>query len=306
MRDSHTKYERSWKLIVVLLLLAMTLPTITLASESPAHAAIDTTTIDARCKAILIEGLSCEEFWPSMHAAEGLTEMGHGERVRSHLEPMLAEITNPQHRVGLARELVRAGDTDKVTLIVNELKDPESNARVHAAETLFKLGLVGDIQAMREATTQPTDARLRVFACAALARHAQDKPEAQPELRVLRELLNHHDPAPRRHVTFVLGTLQDKESETWLLNRLAQPDLEESEYQSCLSALAQLGNQQGLDSLANLLTSESKSARAHAAMVVGDIGYHILRPELIALLDDPETDVRIRAAHALYKLDHSK
>ena len=35
----------------------------------------------ARCLEVLREGLKSDDFWPSMHAAEGLTLGGHGEEV---------------------------------------------------------------------------------------------------------------------------------------------------------------------------------------------------------------------------------
>ncbi len=63
-----------------------------------------------RCLAVLREGLRSDEFWPAMHAAEGLSRSGFGDEVQRALEPKLSEENDDQHRCGLARELVRAGD----------------------------------------------------------------------------------------------------------------------------------------------------------------------------------------------------
>ena len=41
------------------------------------------------CLEVLREGLRSNEFWPSIHAAEGLTLGGYGREVRAHLEPKL-------------------------------------------------------------------------------------------------------------------------------------------------------------------------------------------------------------------------
>src|SRR5690606_16233633 len=62
-----------------------------------------------RCLSILRKGLGADDFWPSIHAAEGLTLGGYGEEVIEALTPKLASETDDQRRCGLARELVRAG-----------------------------------------------------------------------------------------------------------------------------------------------------------------------------------------------------
>ena len=63
-----------------------------------------------RSLAVLREGLRGSEFWPAMHAAEGLTLGGHGAEVIEFLKPKLGAETDDQKRCGLARELARAGD----------------------------------------------------------------------------------------------------------------------------------------------------------------------------------------------------
>src|SRR5690606_22408226 len=63
----------------------------------------------ARCLKVLREGLASDDFWPSIHAAEGLTLGGYGDEVIAALTPKLASETDDQRRCGLARELVRAG-----------------------------------------------------------------------------------------------------------------------------------------------------------------------------------------------------
>ena len=50
-----------------------------------------------RCLKTLRDGLNSDEFWPSMHAAEGLTLAGHGDEVRQCLAPKLPLEKDDQH-----------------------------------------------------------------------------------------------------------------------------------------------------------------------------------------------------------------
>src|SRR5262249_34325650 len=77
--------------------------------EPSARLEIDEAT-RTRCVNVLRSGLGSDEFWPSMHAAEGLTSAGQGQDVRRALAPKLTTETDDQKRCGLARELVRAGE----------------------------------------------------------------------------------------------------------------------------------------------------------------------------------------------------
>lgn len=120
--------------------------------------------------AILRAGLQATgeaDFWPAMHAAEGLTAAGHGREVRSVLEPRLATENDARRRCGLARELVRAGDLAKVGDLTAVLASADPYGHVHAAESLFK---VGDAAAMERAFMQQDNIKLHLMAAAALDR----------------------------------------------------------------------------------------------------------------------------------------
>ncbi|MCH7687666.1 MAG: SPASM domain-containing protein [Planctomycetes bacterium] len=77
--------------------------------------------VKQRCLQILRDGMRSDEFWPSIHAAEGLTLAGYGGEVRKHLQPKLKTETDDQKRCGLARELVRAGDKAPVAIMLDIL-----------------------------------------------------------------------------------------------------------------------------------------------------------------------------------------
>ncbi|OYW20920.1 MAG: hypothetical protein B7Z55_06455, partial [Planctomycetales bacterium 12-60-4] len=97
-----------------------------------------------RCIAILREGFQADDFWPSMHAAEGLTVAGLGKEVREALTSRVPSEKDDQHRCGLARELVRAGDLSQVKVLAAVLASPDSYGHTHASESLFKVKQLGD------------------------------------------------------------------------------------------------------------------------------------------------------------------
>ncbi len=119
---------------------------------------------------ILRTGMRGGEFWPAMHAAEGLTLGGYGAEVRVFLEPKLPRELDDQQRCGLAREMVRAGDKDKAQIMLDILAGTDDYGHVHAAESLYKVGEIGDGVAMREAFAQTENMKLRLMAAAALVK----------------------------------------------------------------------------------------------------------------------------------------
>ena len=96
-----------------------------------------------KCQHVLRTGLRSEVFWPSMHAAEGLTLGGHGLEVIDYLTPKLKTETDDQYLCGLAREIVRAGDRSVVPVMLNILEGDNYYGHVHAAESLFKVFEMG-------------------------------------------------------------------------------------------------------------------------------------------------------------------
>ena len=90
------------------------------AIQADEHAAI---TLDEatrkQCLGVLRAGLHAADFWPSIHAAEGLTLGGYGQEVIEHLKPKLTTEENDQRRCGIARELVRAGDRHRTQVMLH-------------------------------------------------------------------------------------------------------------------------------------------------------------------------------------------
>ncbi|MCA9178948.1 MAG: exo-alpha-sialidase [Planctomycetales bacterium] len=246
------------------------------------------------CLEVLRAGLRGDDFWPSIHAAEGLTLGGHGEEVVAYLAPRLPAEKDDQRRCGLARELVRASRREYAEVMLSILSGEETHGHIHAAESLFKVGELGDGAAMRAAAAQTDNSVLRLMAAAALAKGGSAK-----ALQLLRESLG--DAEQVRIAAWILGRVGDKTD----VDRL------EAARKSCTDpavrvnlehALAALGAEHGLAALAKNLRDEDGATRTYAATFAGDARAVAVAPRLKEMLADEHLDARIRAAQSLLVL----
>ncbi len=254
------------------------------------------TDVRERCLDTLRNGIKSDEFWPAMHAAEALTLAGSGSEVIAYIRDRLVLEKNDQRRCGLARELVRAGDRNSLSVLLNILEDAQSIGRVHAAESLYKLGEAGDSQHLRAAFEQKENPQLQLMAAAALANtgHAE-------ALKLLREQLRSKDRPIRNTVAFALARLGGKPDVDPLLKALeTETDIVARAMLVC--ALANLGNARGREELTRNLDATDASVRTMSAEFAGHSRCVDCRAKLIRLLDDPTLDVRVRAAQSLIVL----
>lgn len=249
--------------------------------------------VQARCLDLLQTGLRGKEFWPAMHAAEGLTQAGHREEVLKALSSRMSSETDDQRRCGLARELARAGDRSQARLLLEILAGSNSHGHVHAAESLYKIAEVGDGVALRHAFQQSGDLRLRLMAAGALARCGN--PSA---LRFLRDRLGDDDPQQARIAAWILGSIGSANDIPGLRHGL-QGTSDEMTRAFFEHALAALGDTAGREALGKNLHSPNATIRALAANVAGEARLLEFAPALEMLLDDADQDVRIRTAQAL-------
>jgi sialidase-1 len=258
-----------------------------------------TEAIQEKALAILRAGLQARDeadFWPAMHAAEGLTLAGHRGEVRTALEPRLATETDARRRCGLARELIRAGDLSKLGELARILASPDAYGHIHAAESLFKVGEVGDAVAMERAFARQENVKLRLMAAAALGRSGAAKPQ-----EVIRDSLRGSDADGIMLAGWILGQIGDDADIEPIRSRLA--DAPTPLVRACLEhALAMRGDADGLAALANNLASTDDAIRTAAANMAGEAGARVTVPTLVKLLDDPVPDIRIRAAQSLLML----
>lgn len=250
----------------------------------------------SRCVRILRAGLKSDEFWPSIHAAEALTLAGLGDKVRSFLEPKLKSETDDQKRCGIARELVRAGDVyrDEVMLKILAARDPHGH--VHAAESLYKVGRIGDGAWMRKRFNNTKNLRLKIMAAAALGKCGSTE-----AMRFLRTVLGHDDLELARTAAWVLARIGEKSDVPRLRKNLkrAKDDLTRTYF---INALAMLGDDTGKRALLKNLSHKDAAVRTYSAVFAGEAGIVEAAKKLEGLLADSTLDIRVRAAQSLLVL----
>ena len=252
--------------------------------------------VRSRCLDVLREGLAAPDFWPAMHAAEGLSAAGYGTELQPLLRKLLDSETDDQRRCGLARELVRAGDRRAAQIMLSVLAGDDTYGHVHAAESLYKVWEIGDGAALREAMNREGYPRLNIMAAAALSRAGN--PHALP---VVREQLLSEDLELSRTAAWVLARVGNKSDIAAIRAQIPRSDdpLTVAYFEH---ALATLGDPEGRTQLVQNLAHAEASVRTYAAEFVPDGWVTEAAPQLIKMLEDPYADARIRAAHALLAL----
>lgn len=249
-----------------------------------------------RCLSVLRAGLRGDEFWPSMHAAEGLTLSGCGSEVIEFVTRRLPEEQDDQRRCGLARELVRAGDKTQVRVMLDILAGEDPHGHVHAAESLYKVVEIGDGALLRRAFATTGNVSLKLMAAGALGRCGS--PQA---MAFLRDSLRSDDVTTVRIAAWVLGRIGDS-SDVPLLQRLLEK-YDDALFRATLNcSLAALGDADGLTALSDLLSDGDPMIRTYAATFAGDARALQTAPRLMEMLDDPHPDAAIRAAQSLLVL----
>ena len=238
-----------------------------------------------------------EKFWVTMHAAEGLTLGGYGDEVIPLLEPKLSTETDAQRLCGLARELVRAGKREPLSVLTEVLRREDPYGHTHAAESLYKVFEVGDEAVMRERFETSANIKLRLMAAAALARKLNDA----GAYAFIRECRDGNDPDGLQIAAWILGIIGNEGDIEPLRARLADaPTPVIRGY--VVNALACLGDPDGLARLARDLEDPDPAIRTYAATFAGDAKAVSTQKRLEAMLDDPDADARVRAAQTLLQL----
>jgi sialidase-1 len=250
----------------------------------------------ARCLKVLREALKSKEFWPSMHAAEALTQAGHAKEVLAALKDRLKSERDDQKRCGLAREQARAGDRSKVAVLLEILGKKDDRGHIHAAESLYKIGEAGDGKLLRKALANKDKPILQLMAAAALHRAGDRK-----TLPLIRMQLAEGSSDSKMIAAWLLARYGDK-SDLPQLRRNAREEKDPLKQAFALNALACLGDTQGKEALARSLNSTDPNIRAYAAEAVAACRARALAGKLEKLLDDKGVDVRVRAAQALMAL----
>ena len=252
---------------------------------------------------VLRKGFYGDDFWPAMHAAEGLTLGGYRQEVLDGLGPRLPKEKDDQHRCGLSREMVRAGDKAKAQVMLDILAGEDDYGHVHAAESLYKVDVVGDGKAMHRAMAQTENMKLHLMAAAALAKQGD-----RVALMKIRKALQSEVGDDIRIAAWLLGRIGRPSDVVLLHQALARVSEDSANYEPVVTemitnALAALGDPAGIAALEKSLESEDPAFRTYAATFAGDAGLTHLAPKLIEMLDDPHDDAAIRAAQTLLFFD---
>lgn len=253
-----------------------------------------------RCLAVLREGLSSNDFWPSMHAAEGLAAGGLGAEVLEALADKLNAEGDPQRRCGLARELIRAGDLSQTRVLLDVLASDNAQGHAHACESLFKVNQIGDGELLRKAMMMPEGGPTvtTVMAAAALARWGN--PAAITHLRAS---VNRDDETIARTAAWALARVGDSRDLPAL--KAASEKFQTPLTQAYLNnARAALGDAEARKALLDNLNGGDPAIRAQAAELAPLIGLSEIEAKnhLVRMLLDPDLDVRVRVAGALLEM----
>lgn len=249
--------------------------------------------IKAKAVRILKDGLASDEFWPAIHAAEGLTLGGHGDYVREQLSPLLSTEMDDQRRCGISRELVRAGDWLQAQHMLDILDKEDSYGHTHASESLYKVFEIGDGVGLRRTFEKTQDSKTKLMAAAALSRAGN--PAA---MSFIRRELNSEVEEDRKIAAWIIARIGDESDIPQLLKNL-KSGTDPLAIAYTQHALALLGDKTGLVALKKNLHADDAALRTYAATFAGEVRDFSVADSLIKLLDDENLDTRIRAAQSL-------
>ena len=264
----------------------------------------------------LREAFQTQTQWKRVHAAEALLRQGYDrEKVLATFEEELRRAGDePKYRIGIRRVLARAS-TDPVQRqqriddIVACFLDSEGPDRVHAAETLGKLGwkpAAEQMQAFVKAA-ESGETSLAAYACWPVAN--ADPAKGQNRLAAL---LDAADPGVRGQAAYVLRHQQRLQPGVWeQLVRAADKQEDGSNAQMAMVGAACIQadpahRAEWKKKVLKFAETGTPGQRYQACLVLGQVGDASDVPLLKSLLDAEESDVRVGAAVALLRIDRRR
>lgn len=250
--------------------------------------------VHQQCIEVLREGVQGDEFWPSIHAAEALIREDYGFEAIPVLRERMGREEDRRRIAGYARALAADDPNQSIVALQDILLSGDLEARILAAEAMFRKGIVGDPSILEQATDPSQNGRLRVFAAATLTVTDQE------DMRdVVREALASNDPAARYIAADVIPIIGNLEDDAPTL--IDKKDLVNSDFENLyfVRALAMFGFDSARKELLSFLKHPDPTIRSRAAFAVAESWYIESSNQLIPLLEDPALAVRVRAAQAL-------
>lgn len=260
---------------------------------------------------VLRQVLQQEPEWIKVHAAEFLLALDYPQGVRdAFLRELDIHGREPKYRIGIWRVLARATGDDTEsrrwkTKIRDVLADPASPDRLHAMESLAKLGyqLSSDGAPFVEDAAREPSGAMATFAAWILVTSGRPGAEAR-----LAELLESSDARTRgvaayvlRHVRTVSPAVRQR------LVKVAQREPIGSEarlHLVCAAAIYASKEQKGefTTALWEYVKHGATSDRYLACQTLGRLATVADLPLLRGLLTDPAADVRSSAADAILRI----
>ena len=242
------------------------------------QAATDRQAVRDQALKVLREELETAERWVKVHAAEGLLQIGYPQGVEEAFRKELAEYgEESEYRVGIWRvmarnEAVPANKKEWVDRIKTVFLDASSPDRIHAVETLGKLGCELDEEELEQVKAF-TDQPGATFALWVLSQHGDEQAE-----RRLAALRNSKDTVRRLRAEFCLSQLTPPTREEWLAAG-------------------------GYETASKKLQSEEAGERLKGCRTLAQLGEPFDVEKVLPLLEDEDADVRVHAAIALLRLE---
>ena len=249
--------------------------------------------------------------WVKVHAAEYLLGLDYPDGIQEAFQSELqAHGNEPQYRIGIWRVLARSSVGDKerarwIGKILDVFLDPDTPDRLHAVETLAKLGYQvrdEDREAFEHAAAPEGDP-MAPYARWVLLNSQRPGAEAR-----LAELLDSTDAEARlgaayafRHVRSVSPEVQKKLA--------AAPWREGTESRAYVFAIGAAAvhavpteQWERTTSLLKCLSSNREETQVQACQALAQVGASDCLPALKSLLDDSDADVRAAAANAILRI----
>ena len=274
---------------------------------------------------ILKEGSSCNDFWIAVHAIEYLAELGYKKEAESYIENELRPFAEvPEKRIGLWRAKYKVATTESSrVLCLNKIRDAyldkEGQDRIHAAETLAKLGY--SFRKFNDSIVSKDllgDGMLFSFSLWGNTIPASDT--QVPEFRPLFEQLENDKVMNRKLAGYALGFFHQLPANCWdTLAHLALSEPQETEAYSYLLgsayALYDFRSNQRMDTFQKirerLLLLEYSFRKADRIEVCRALAVHAKKEDLLVLNRLLQVnngilgnlDVQVAAAYALLKFD---
>ncbi len=178
-----------------------------------------TVTPELRAQAVDVmrQSLHNESRWVKVHAAEYLLELDYSDDVRQVFQAEQDRFGNqPEYRIGVWRVLARAAVSDQlrqpyVQRIRDVFLDLNASDRLHAVETLAKLGYQADDQTLKalQAAAEGADGRMAAYALWTLVNSDVDHAEER-----LARLLRSERAPTRQTAAYALRHLPNLSAQT--------------------------------------------------------------------------------------------